>query len=95
MNDDEKHMQPPDGEPVSPLEPVVAAAAPFEAKEEAPVVEAKADAKLPYEEWARRGGVEHWRADVARHCRAWPLGQEVTESEFNQALHDAFNSRIG
>jgi hypothetical protein len=82
-DDDFKFMQPPDGEPVSPpSKPVVAAAAPL-------------DQKLPYEEWARRGGVEHWRADVARHCRAWPLGQEVTESEFNQALHDAFNSRIG
>lgn len=79
-DDDFKLMQPPGGAPVPPSKNAAAAAAPL---------------RLPYEEWARKGGVEHWKADVLRHGRGWPLGQECTEDEFNQALYDAFNSRIG
>lgn len=80
-DDDFKSTQPADGGVSSPLTAVGAAAPSPE--------------KLPYEEWARRGGVEHWKADVLRHGRGWPLGQECTQDEFNQALYDAFNSRIG
>lgn len=80
-DDDFKIMQPPGGEPVSPPSK--------------PVAEVAAPLRLSYLEWAQRGGIEHWKADVARHGRGWPLGQECTEDEFNQALYDAFNSRIG
>lgn len=48
-----------------------------------------------WEIWAADKKVPHWKADAARHGRGWPLGQEVTEDEFNQAVYDAFNSRIG
>lgn len=51
--------------------------------------------RLAWELWAEQKKVPHWKADAARHGRAWPLGQEVTESEFDQAIYDAFNSRIG
>lgn len=51
--------------------------------------------KLAWEEWAAKVGVPHWKADAARHGRGWPLGKEVSEDEFNQAVYDAFNLRIG
>jgi hypothetical protein len=50
--------------------------------------------RVAWEIWASQKGVPHWKADAARIGRQWPLGQEVTEDEFNQAVYDAFNSRI-
>lgn len=52
-------------------------------------------ARKAWEIWAADKGVPHWKADAARIGRQWPLGQEVTEDEFNQAVYDAFNTRIG
>ena len=48
-----------------------------------------------YLEWAQLRGVEPWKAEVARQGRGWAHGAEVTDQEFNEALHDAFNTRIG
>lgn len=48
-----------------------------------------------WETWAADKKVPYSKANAARHGRAWPIGQEVTEDEFNQALYDAFNARIG
>jgi hypothetical protein len=52
-------------------------------------------AVLSWEEWAAKKSIPFWKAEAARHGRAWPIGREVTEDAFNQAMHDAFNSRIG
>lgn len=78
---DDKSKQPADGGSPSPLAAVGAAA--------------PSQSRMAWEEWASKTGVPHWKADAARHGRGWPLGKEVTESEFNQAVYDAFNSRIG
>lgn len=60
-----------------------------------PPVPAPSSTRIAWEQLAADKGVPHWKADAARIGRGWPLGFEVTEDEFNQAVYDAFNSRIG
>lgn len=50
--------------------------------------------RKPYAQWGADKSTPAWLIDAARHGRGWPLGQEVTEDEFNQAVYDAANQPI-
>ncbi len=36
----------------------------------------------------------YWKFAAAKALRAWPIGMEVTEKEFEDAIHDACNVTI-
>ena len=54
-----------------------------------------APARQPFEAWVAAKQPEAWRAAAARAMRAWAIGREVTEAEFDQALADAGAVQIG
>jgi hypothetical protein len=54
----------------------------------------KSEEKLAYDSWAAKKKTDAWKVGAARAMRAWPLGKEVTESEYDQAVYDACNSPI-
>jgi hypothetical protein len=41
------------------------------------------------EEWARAKSAEPWQYAAARAMRRWPIGFEMTEADFEAALHEA------
>ena len=49
------------------------------------------DKRLAFEEWSALKHVDEWKVRAAKALRGWPIGAEVSETEFNQAVYDACN----
>lgn len=45
--------------------------------------------KLAFEAWAKAKQVDAWKVRAAAAMKQWPLGQEMTEADFDQAVSDA------
>lgn len=52
------------------------------------------DKRLAFEEWSALKHVAEWKSRAAKAMRSWPIGAEVTEAEFDQAIYDACNHVI-
>lgn len=37
----------------------------------------------------------HWKFAAARALRNWPVAAEITEKQYDEAVHEAINTRIG
>lgn len=61
---------------------------------EQPTASTSPDEKLAFEEWGRRKNIEDWKVNAAKHLRGWPMGFEVTEAAFDQAVGDALGHVI-
>lgn len=57
--------------------------------ESVPCCDARAPESKPHEEWAAARGLEPMWLRAARLGRGWPLGYEVTEKAFDEAVHAA------
>lgn len=55
---------------------------------------AEAPLRRAFEAWAADRKTDAWKVNAAKHLRGWPIGAEVTEDEFNQAVYDACNHVI-
>ena len=51
--------------------------------------------RKPYEEWVALKQPAAWLAAAGRALRGWAIGKEVTEADFDAALHDAGAVAIG
>lgn len=38
---------------------------------------------------------KHWKFAAAKALRNWPVGAELTDEDFDKAIHEAVNTRIG
>lgn len=38
---------------------------------------------------------KHWKFAAAKALRNWPVGAELTDEDFDKAVHEAANTRIG
>ena len=45
--------------------------------------------KQPVEKWAEQKKLPAWKFAAAKAHASWPLGFEVSEEEFDQAVHAA------
>jgi hypothetical protein len=48
-----------------------------------------------FEAWAAEKKTAAWQAAAARAMRAWAIGREVTEAEFDEAVRAAGEIRLG
>jgi hypothetical protein len=53
------------------------------------------DDRKPFETWVEAKKPPAWLAAAARAMRGWPIGREVTEQEFDDALEAAGQVAIG
>lgn len=51
--------------------------------------------RRPYEQWVAAKKPAAWLAAAARAGRGWAIGREVTEQEFDAAIHDAGAVALG
>lgn len=51
--------------------------------------------RRPIEGWAKAKQPELWRYRAAKALRDWPIGAEVTEAEFDEALKAAGEISLG
>jgi hypothetical protein len=71
----------------SPAEPV-----PVPAPESTPAAE---PIRRSYEDWATDKIPEAWALAAAKTLMSWPVGREVTEAEFDEAIRTAKAIQIG
>lgn len=66
---------------------------------EAPELAEKPEVQQPahrtFEEWAQAAGTATWLAAATRACKRWPVGKELTQQEFDEAVREAASIRIG
>lgn len=53
------------------------------------------DSRKPIEGWAQEKGTAAWLFAAAKALRAWAVGQEVSEQDFDEAVADAGSVAIG
>lgn len=54
----------------------------------APAAPAKASVRA-FEDWAFAKKLEPWKVRAAKEMHRWPLGQEMSEADFDKAITDA------
>lgn len=57
--------------------------------------DAPAQELLPFEVWAERSGTAKWLLAATRARYQWPIGRELTQAAFNEAVLTTLNGRIG
>jgi hypothetical protein len=62
---------------------------------EAPAPEAPAPERKPVEQWAAEKGTVAWKFAAAQAGERWPIGAELTEAEYTDAIERAANVRLG
>jgi uncharacterized membrane protein AbrB (regulator of aidB expression) len=55
----------------------------------------KPDPRQPFEKWAEAKKPAAWLVAAARAMRGWAIGREVTEAEFDDAIHAAGTITLG
>lgn len=75
--------------------PIAPPTEPKEAKVIIPAAPAPAPARKPVEQHAEEKQTPAWLLAAARAHHGWPIGRELTESEFEQALAATKGIRIG